>query len=545
MTIASLNESNDDYQEFNGTVCATVDNNISKLLFNDQNSSTATFTIQNALKDIRVHLSWKKDVDENCPLTDEDNETNTTDNFAVRPEKFLITGNSASIFAGDDFNLSFNALDADGSDTDDYNETTANASFTIEANSTKAGCINGTLHIDDINFTNGVASDINTTYSNIGDVNITIKDSNDSSSFAYVDHDDTNESQRLISPATASIYVKPYELNITDVSFQPSTDKDWLYMADNINDMNITLDTIVKAFNKQGDILQDFNETCYAQDVNVTFYYDLNNSNSDINLTLDGNLTSNDVNISDINKTLQIPKKLFIDGEANSSYAFGIDRNYYDYKNPVNVVLKDVNVTTQNISKELQGKLLESDNNATFYFARTYTQDLATSQSSDTTKAEILIYSDHPLKDDNNVSLQEELLNWYLNTMHTDNSFGNITNTTPSKSIQKSATTDITTSAASITNGISTIEVNTTNDTKGSYFIHLDENRWLWYVAQNFGSDYNDSDNSKCTEHPCIKYTYEQKSLGHAVKSGTTTGVHFESSDVNVSKNNQGVRLFR
>jgi len=67
LTIASLDENGTNYQDFNGTVCAVVDNAISKLLFKNQNKIDVTFKISRAIKDARVHLSWKKNVYENCP----------------------------------------------------------------------------------------------------------------------------------------------------------------------------------------------------------------------------------------------------------------------------------------------------------------------------------------------------------------------------------------------------------------------------------------------------------------------------------------------
>ena len=550
LTLMSLDENNSE-QDFNGTVCSRVEStdgyfgDYNKTIWSDEKEKNASFTVSRAIGgnvNAVLYIKWYKNItDVACTENTENNETNSTDNFAVRPEKFNIINISSPIYAGEDFNITFQALKAGGGNASDYNETTTDSSFIIESNSTKAGCITGTLHVDDVNFSDGNASDINATYTNLGDVNITIKDSNDSNSFAYVDYDDTNDTQRLISPATVSIYVKPYDINVTDITFTVSTQDNWLYMADNINDMNITLNTTVKAFNKQGNILQDFNSTCYGQDLNVSFYYDVNNSNADVNLTLDGNLTSNDVNISDVNKTLQIPKELFISGEANSSYAFGINRKYNEYKNPKKVTLNDVNITT-NIAKYQNGKTLDSNNSATFYYGRTYTQDLATSKSPDTAKVEILVYDDNT--SNGFVSgLKEELLDWYLNSKHNDKKFGDINESVPSKSTVKSSTTDISTTVNFNTNGTFDVNITNSEDKTGTYYIHLGEDKWLWYVPKNFGGDYNYSnDDSNCTTHPCIKYNYEQDDNQSGVKSGSTTGVQF---DVNVSKNNRGVRLLR
>ena len=562
LIIASLDENGSDYKEFNGTVCSRVivqnDKNVTdwvKNFFNDKNTSDQTdennpdFNVTQAIKKAKIEIIWLKDENISCgdvESSSDHNETNSTDNFAIRPNEFNISTSSNSIYAGEDFNITFKAVSIDDANATDYNESNG-SSFDINVSEIKNGCVKGN-YSGDVTFSDGGNTTV-ANYDEVGKIDINISDENISCKdrFAGVDCKDKNitghwnsDKNTSIGSKSINISVNPYELNITKLDFNISTHNSWLYMADNINDMNITLKSTLKAFNKQGDTLQDFNSTCYAQDVNVTFYYNINSSEYDVNLTLDGNLTSNDVNISDINKTLQISKELFIAGEANSSYSFGIDRNYNIYKNPTNITLKEANITTKNIARNENN--ISMDENATFYYGRTYPQDLSTSKSSDTTKVEILIYSDTILKDDNNNSLKEELLNWYLNSMHTNNSFGDINESLPSTSIQKSQTTEINSSISSITNGVYTVEVNTTEQTKGTYFIHLGENKWLWYVPQNFGNDYNYTNNSDCSQHPCIKYNYEQNKYNNGVTSGETSGVHF---DLNISKNNRGVRLLR
>ena len=549
LTIAALDENGTNFQEFNGTVCSKVDDNISKLDFREQNTTQATFKIQRAIKDVRVELSWKKDVDENCPLVNDNNETNSTDNFAVRPKKFNIVNISSPIYAGEDFNISFEALDNNDVNTTDYNESKG-VSFDINVSEIKNGCLTGT-YTGNVIFSDG-GNTTTANYNEVGSIDINISDENIpcQNRFAGVDCKDNNitnyynsDINTSIGSDTVNIIVNPYDINITNVTFNVSTQADWLYMAENINDMNITLHTTVKAFNKQGNILQDFNSTCYGQDLNVSFYYDVNNSNADVNLTLDGNLTNNDVNISDINKTLQIPKGLFISGEANSSYAFGIDRDYNKYKNPKKVTLNEVNITTIGISKYQNGKTLDSNNSATFYYGRTYTQDLATSKTDDNTTVEILIYADNAHKDFVS-GLKEELLDWYLNSMHAE-SDGNISDANISSSTLKSDSVESSNFSSTPSfdgSGIFKIQIHNGNGVTGTHYIHLGEDRWLWYVSQNFGGDYNDSNESNCSVHPCIKYNYEKDDSQNGVQSGETTGVQF---DVNVSKNNRGVRLLR
>ena len=52
-------------------------------------------------------------------------------------------------------------------------------------------------------------------------------------------------------------------------------------MAD-VNEMNLSLFAIVKAYNKQGNKLSDFNSTCYAKDVGISFGVDVLNGDDDL-----------------------------------------------------------------------------------------------------------------------------------------------------------------------------------------------------------------------------------------------------------------------
>jgi len=470
--------------------------------------------------------------------TETDSNATSTDDFAVRPEKFAIDTPTDALYAGEDFNLSFSAKvynsDANASD---YNET-LNDSFSVEANETKSGCTSGSFSVDNFSFADGKKEDVNSSYDEVGEINITIQEKA-GSEYAEVDSDDTNDTTRFIEANTTTLHVSPYELNITQLDYNNSTGEDWLYMDANLSTNGVKLTLHVGAYNKQGDVLEDFNESCYAQDINVTFHYDTNitaNDSSDINLTLDGNLTSSNVAFNDINKTLQIPKVLFVKGEANTSYSFGIDRNYTKALSPIDVALLEANITTQDVAKNRNGIVGEANQTSRFYYGRVYTQDIATSQKDDTSLVKILVYSEA-----NNTNLDEELVHWYFYTPHDENRFGEVNESLVTNSIKKD-TKAIDSNASYKEAGIYKVDINNSNEKRGTYFIHLDISPWLWYVQEGFGDDYNETNGTQCGEHPCIKYTYESPTTINSIQSGTFNGVNF---DVNISKNSKGVRLLR
>ena len=543
LLIASLNEDGTAYQEFNGTVCVKIidknNNDLSdweKIYFNDKNSSDQTddgnpdFNITKSVREGIVNISWKRSVDESCPLENEDNETNATDSFAIRPERFTFDINSSELYAGEDFTIFYKALDAIDANSSDYN---TSSGFRIDANKTLPNCGDVTFSLP--LFSNGGNRTIEN-LDTIGDINVTLRDTNDSDSWAAVDSDDTNDSLRLIASRSKIVTIKPYDINITDLNITKSSNDNWLYMAKDIQDMNITLTPTLEVFSKNGVKLQEYNSSCYAEDVNVTFYYDVNRSD-DLNLTLDGNLTSSDNSIEDINKTLQIPKERFVKGEANSSYSFGIDRVFDSEKNVSFVTLNELNISSDTSAKYENG--LSTEDNTTFYYGQLYTADLSTSKIPDTTTAKVLIYNatDTP-------EYQEELLHWYIYTPHKE-SDGNITTLTSSASTTKPSanTDDINATSSYEGDGIFSISVDNPQEKKNTYFIHLDIQNYLWYVPKDFGDDYNESVGSSCLEHPCFEYKYGTNNPENTgVESGETNGLSFE---LNTSKNSRGVRLYR
>lgn len=550
LTIASLDENGTALQDFNGTVCVQIidnsDNNKTdwmKLFFdNEKEKNLTNIRVDSTVERAWVKIAWKRDANENCPLSLEDNETNSTDDFAIRPDHFEISLPS-NIYAGEDFNISFYAKDENNNSAKDYNES-LNSSFTVEANETKAGCKEETLDLSTFSFADGKKENVNVNYDDIGDINLTIKEIN-GSEFAKVDEDDTNDSQRLIAPFTITKYVNPYEINVTQVDFNTSTNQDWLYIIkdSNLSEMNVTVGAALGVFSKKGTKLSDFNSSCYGKDVNVTFYYDVNSSENNFS-SIDLISTISNGTLNDINQTLTFYASDFSNGEANKQYSFEINSSFDKPINPIHIDLNDTKITTSNIAKyeynaSDTGKI-SPDMNATFYFARVLTKDLSTTKTDDNATVKILVYSEN-----NDIyvnGFDETLLHWYLNNVHTDTSFGDIQETNVTKDTNLDGSESIT-ATSSLNSGIFNLEVNNPNELTGVHYIHLNISPWLWYMSEGFGREYNYSIGSSCLSHPCIKYEFsQQETQGNSVQSGNFEGVDI---DVNTSKNKRGIRLFR
>lgn len=539
LNVASLNETDDDYLDFNGTVCAKVVDSDgkelttwNKLLFSSSHPQiqTTTFNSIHASKDARVALSWKNKEDTTCPIIEEDNSTKSTDHFAIRPKNFTIS-NATTAYAGDRFTLDFNALNNLGTNSLDYNES-KDGSFQITSVIGKNGCTNGVLNISNFSFADGLKTLVDANYSEVGDVNITLAEKL-GSEFAGIDKNDTDAVNRLITPLTQVLSIQTYELNVTDVHFRSSNTFDWLYMA-NLNEMNVTSSATVKANNKQHELLKNFDVNCYAKDVNLTFFYAVENP-QDVNFSSTLNASKS---INDINETVAINASKFSEGSASIEYSFNIDRNHTIPLNPITITLKDVNVTSIDVAKD--------ENNATvgisnkLYYGRVTTKDVTTNQQDINHDAKIEVYSTASLS-----SFKQNSINWY--EMQEDSlDYTNKMDFYPKKAFAL-ASDDQNDSLHVTLQNVSEGVVNIVLEKQTPYssddaYIHLDIPSYLWY---NQYSDYNFTNTSNCSGHPCFRYIYTSTGGRENISSGNFTGSNISDRNYTGETKKSGVKTFR
>lgn len=534
LSIASLNETNDGLQDFNGTVCVKIvdDQNISyngdgtKVHFNGTQTQNTTIplTITSAIKDARVYLSWRELVDEACPLYAVDGVTLATDNFAIRPKIFSLTS-PASSFAGEPFILGIQALEDTDNPTTNYNET-KNDSFEIISKIGKSGCTNGTLEVANFSFLNGLKY-VDSNYSENGEVNITISEIL-GNEFAKVDEDDTSELTRLISPVTQTIVISPYELNITDADFTASTGQNWLYDA-NVTTMNVTASATVQANNKQHQALQNFTSTCYANDVDLSFFYTVVNPNTAVTLSYLPAMLGTNESITDINKTLTISASSFTTSNASLQYSFNVDRIYSNVLNPIDITLSSVKVASTNVAKDENNVTLSDAKR--LYYGRVITEDISTNKRTTAHSLHVEVYSENPL-----VGFHQNSLNWYV--MDEDN----ITAVTMFP--KKDFTFDDDETGVNITNestnfGKINFDITNTWDKSNSAYIHVALPQYLWYSRY---SDYDET--GDCSTHPCFKYNYVLNTLDIGINSGDFNGTSI-GTDYNATNTKTGVKVFR
>ncbi len=464
------------------------------------------------------------------------------DNFAIRPKAYDVNiSNGDTFIAGKTTNLKFEATDwNDNTPTINYNEHEDN-SFAVDINFTDLtkNCPVDIELKDSVHFANGI--DTNNFYFNdIGkDLNFTIHEIN-GSEYAIVDADDTNDTDRLITPFLAeNIEIIPDHFNIEANLTDHNIDNDFTYLHDiNLYDSNdnysmaSTLTIDIKAEGENNETTSNYIETCYAQDTDLTLVLD------DTNITYPGSIPaltkflyynpieddgSANSGEGEHNFTTPITSPIIIaslpikniatsfpddapdgNGTTHIEYKLNFDRKQHLVVNPFKIELSDVNITDADNVKgsaiETAG-ILSLDQNATMYYARTHASKFFyddITESSTKTPIIINIYC-NPVYvqcedwDINTTTAQTNEYEWWLSLGHDMSKgdgnielvVGNITpsgsatvTTAPSVNIISNAKDEnVEVSAASSTPRPMTVEIDFVTNDSAAYHT----NTWLIY----------------------------------------------------------------
>lgn len=555
LTIASLNSTNSALQDFNGTVCATIINSAgtsisgwNKLLFSTASSVTSGFTLNRAIggnDSAGIKLNWKKNVNSTCPLTAEDNSTIASDRFAVRPASFTLSAPNA--IAGSDFNITFSAANFSTTASADYNETVSN-SFDVSYAEHNSSCMQGTF-TPAINsgwsFINGIKA-VSTRYNEVGVVDINISDISKtcSAKYANVDCDDANVigfynslTDLPIGTKQAQITVKPhhFDLNATLTNFNAGT---FTYLSTDLN-MSSKLDLNATAKNEQNVTTLNYDKGCYAKTTTLSLPHSTV-PNPLSTILVHENLSNLDTNITKSNPiNLSFDKTIFTQGLAPLHLLINFDRSRSQPLNPFDFNLSSASLTDSDGSTGTT----TPTGNASYIYGRARAYDIKTDQSSAPNPIELEIYSSSST---GYVSgMPQNVLYWYRNLNHTNLTQGSILSGDDYSTTTKtgvSSTISIDPLFYTPSNGLHSILINNP-DAISHATIHLDIPTWLWYSTVN---NYDFTNGSKCTQHPCFDYQFFDTSASGAI--GVNSGT-FQGSDFNLApakKNiNKGVKVFR
>jgi len=321
------------------------------------------FRIAYAIKKAKVQFLWKD-------RFGKEHTSCSKDNFAIRPDKYLFQNpsNHGVLKAGELEAVKIIATTYDSnSSTPSYNEN--RASFKVEADQNNTNCAykQSDLNVSGIRkFINGTL-DGNFSYKNVGVIDLNISEKK-GSEFAKVDEDDTNDSQRLISPASVSLKFVPFAYQLSASYKNTHTDSNYAFYGGLAHGEGPKWSITIEAVDNNGIKLTNFDKECGA--IDVPFSLDLNITSSE-NPTLKSNGEVHG-NIVDSN----ITKDKFVQGKATTAILINFDKSPKPM-NPTLVKIDKITASTPVASGvSIVGNLTNVDpvGGVTYQYMRAYIQ---------------------------------------------------------------------------------------------------------------------------------------------------------------------------
>jgi len=406
-------------------------------------------------------------------------------NFAIRPDHFGWGTIPTNLRAGNDINVTLQALNYADNFTSDYNETLQiqGSSPSAEYKDEKSACYTGALTVTSATFVNGEAN-VTFSYSEVGDLNITLTDTN-GSEFAHVDAQDTSDSERLITPATQLFTLTPDHFNI-DATLSNSV-SNFTYISNDLSE-SVKLDMNITAKSEANVTTKNYNKNCYAQNFDLNLSY-LIDGVSDGRQVLYKELNNPDYNRTETNLNAN-NFKIDNNGTASLKFFINFDRNVSNALNPFVMQIQAINVLDAN---NTLGRIPQTlDTNATFIYGRTHAPRKRFVGSSGD---DFIYYEAHCDGNDSfNVNCDKSLLPNGINSTSTDDPrwFKNTSHTTASGNAgsvnQKGSSNAVTSGTLS---GTSTITVPLTYDgTKGyPYKATMENNASSWLIYNKYNAN--------------------------------------------------------
>lgn len=408
-------------------------------------------------------------------------------NFAIRPKNFNIikSDNNFTVKAGQNFNLTFQALDNLGANATDYNESVQNQgvapslAYNDENNIT---CLTGTVTLPSSSFVNGEVN-ITLSYDDVGDLNLTLQDTN-GSEFALVDANDTSDALRFITPMSVTLHVLPHHfgINADYYNFNKGT---FTYLSYDLN-MSSVLDINITAQTEQNTTTKNYNRLCYAQTTNANISYLIDG------VVSSKNLIYKEDNASEINATTislaNLNANYFTtddNGTAKLSIKINSERNVSNSINPFVMSITNIDVTDVN---NTQGSMT-LDKNSTFIYGRTHAPR---KRFVGTSGVDFVYYEAYCYGTDSfNVSCDKSFLPNGLNSTSTDDPrwFINSSHTSPSGNAgsvnQKGSASVVAESSGTLTGTPATANL-TYDGTKYPYKATMENNASSWLIYNKY-----------------------------------------------------------
>jgi hypothetical protein len=395
------------------------------------------------------------------------------DEFSVRPVRYIITPDtSGPVAAGSNSAVNFKLVAADVNDNNvsGYRyarDIIAERLLDINETMTIAGCTAGTIETNGtLYFYSGNSRSeksegeaqyaLGVKFDDVGEMNITVTDEN----WTAIDKEyndciigDDNNSRNAnglygcnLSGTSHAAFVPGYfDVNLTVI---PNNSSGFTYLSDNL-DVSTRFVIEVTAKNADDNTTLNYNESCYAKDMNLSALYRFNGA--DYNASNPENLTKliYDV-LKEDNSSIKSRSELAIgngkhdinnlDGSIFSSEHNGsaviqlrvnFDRNISAKVNPFEYSIDDINVSD---ADDINGTLGGTGAGTVYYYARVRAAkdfyDNVTTGSAVTPVSIVVYYTPgrefNDSKFDTSIFTLTDDFEWYLSTNHTPKD-GNVT----------------------------------------------------------------------------------------------------------------------
>jgi len=425
----------------------------------------------------------------------------STDAFAIRPDKFDISGIGVNRADNNITFLDIKALDYNSNEAN--NTDISNDSINIEASDDL--CV--AMYPDyEINFEDGIGKINYLKYQDVGEIKLTISEKTNKE-FAIIDSDDTDDNDRYITSAESNRFaVIPDHFDIDNISVNNHNNNTFTYLSNDLN-MSGELNATITAKNASGTTTVNYKTGCYSKDTNFNIAHSSDTSMDNLNKIV----TQYGENLKDDNISFSLDESNFSDGSMNLNLKINFDRNQSLIVNPFTLTLNEIFVTDSNNSQGNSSIGLD----LYFLYGRMEANDFVTIDSTANLVNLFKYYGG---------------MEWIKNTAHNNKNDGYISNLVTVSNI------DFNLNENSIANGEQNISISPKTDTR-PYKVksHLNIPSYLWYSDKSYEAP--SSNNMDCTTHPCINILF--------LKQGTKAwgGVGTDEKENNITNNSIQIEI--
>jgi hypothetical protein len=461
-------------------------------------------------------------------------ESNSSDTFAIRPDKFILTNlPTMPLTAEHNYTIQAHAVLTDGiTAVEDYNTSITPTHQKYFRDGSDGTTMDGTFTpTANFLFSDGLSSNTLLNFNNVGIIGVELNDT----TWAAIDSDDTPLIDRTIYLEENLTFIpSKFQINFPNTPTMSNYhDRAFTYYANDLALMGANLKNLsftVSALGEHGGIMTNYQ--------NPQTQYFANDTHFSLALSVDQNPTLS----SDINESAT--KDLgFSGGIATLSYAdirFNFLRERNVTKNPrlLQGTQSDLNISVvDSLNNVVQGSKTEPfSGTSTFYYGKLKTTDLQTSSSPQAAKLEINVFWDGSGSRLLPTTFKQQTTSWYRNA--DDDAISTLA--------ESNFTAMMTRKIENIATG-STLSINSPNPVDGEIdfqitkndistsqriFYHIDIPTWLWYSRYE---DYDFSLGSTCGQHPCFEYIFNTTQNSIGIYSGKKEGSSF-NNDFNGTK---------